>query len=143
MKPSWVVDTSVALKWVFVEEDSDKAGKLADGRLFAPRLLLVEAANAIWRKASVGDLTAQAARLGFDILLDAPVRYRDDNELLAAALPLAIELEHPYHDCLYLALAIALDAPLITADKRFEAAIRRHGAHDARVAALRDLPEPF
>jgi predicted nucleic acid-binding protein len=36
-----------------------------------------------------------------------------------AATRLAIDLDHPAYDCLYLALAIARDCPFVTADERF------------------------
>lgn len=35
-----------------------------------------------------------------------------------AALKLSLALDHPIYDCLYLALAEKLDAPLISADQR-------------------------
>jgi predicted nucleic acid-binding protein len=50
---------------------------------------------------------------------------RGDIELFAEdadlhrALNLSLELNHPLQDCIYLALAERLDAPLITADEKF------------------------
>jgi hypothetical protein len=35
------------------------------------------------------------------------------------AIALALQLKHPYQDCLYLALAERLQAPLVTADPKF------------------------
>lgn len=42
------------------------------------------------------------------------------------ALELARLLDHPVYDCTYLALAIALERPVITADRRFAAAVSRN-----------------
>ena len=39
-------------------------------------------------------------------------------ELCQIALELAIEWVHPFHDCLYLATAIAMEGILVTADRR-------------------------
>ena len=39
------------------------------------------------------------------------------------ALAIARELDHPVHDCFYLALSEALDAPLVTADGRLLARV--------------------
>jgi predicted nucleic acid-binding protein len=43
--------------------------------------------------------------------------------LLHAALELATALDRSVYDCVYLALALATDSMLITADERFRAAI--------------------
>jgi predicted nucleic acid-binding protein len=41
------------------------------------------------------------------------------------ALALASMLDHPSHDCFYLAVAESADVSLVTADRRFVAALRR------------------
>ena len=38
---------------------------------------------------------------------------------LEAATRLAVELDHPAYDCLYLAMAVERDCPFVTADDRF------------------------
>ena len=50
----------------------------------------------------------------------------------ADALRLALLLDHPIYDCLYLALALQTHPPLVTADRRFVAA---HRAGIERLAA--------
>jgi predicted nucleic acid-binding protein len=45
--------------------------------------------------------------------------------LLESATRLAIELDHPAYDCLYLALAVENDCRFVTADKRLVNKIRR------------------
>ena len=42
------------------------------------------------------------------------------NELAERAIKLAVEIKHNLQDCMYLAAAQGLDAPLITADKPFQ-----------------------
>ena len=61
MRDAAVVDASVAVKWVVDEADSGPARSMADARLEAPDLLLVECANILWKKAGIGDLTRQQA----------------------------------------------------------------------------------
>ena len=57
-----VVDASVALKWVFEEEWSDEAVALLEGdNVIAPRLMAVEAANALWRRSCTGEITGPEA----------------------------------------------------------------------------------
>ena len=52
----FVVDASVAVKWLVAEDQSDTADRLLDGshELFAPRLMASEVGNALWREISSG-----------------------------------------------------------------------------------------
>ena len=57
-----MVDASVAVKWLFVEEDSaDARGLLDDEELHAPHLLVSEVANAVWRKVRLDQVDRGAA----------------------------------------------------------------------------------
>jgi len=122
-----VIDASVAVKW-FLPEAGDEAAQqlLADGdELLAPALIQVEVAAAIARKArlkEIGKRDAQAAaELWFRSLANAVVNLVPDETDLPAAVKLSLALEHPVQDCLYLALAARLRAPIITADHQFVA----------------------
>jgi predicted nucleic acid-binding protein len=57
----------------------------------------------------------------------------------ADALGLALLLDHPIYDRLYLALALQTHAPLVTADRRFGAAIGPHERLAASVVLLDQL----
>lgn len=122
-----VVDASVALKWVLDEAGSGAAAELLDGRsLFAPPLLATEAANALWVVARRGQITGAEAADALDLILRAPFQPLPSSLVLPLrALELARLLDHPVYDCTYLALAIALELPMITADRRFAAAAGR------------------
>ena len=142
MTGSAVVDASVAVKWVVDEEDSLQARPLADARLEAPDLLLVECANILWKKAALGDLTRPEAAARLGLLTRAPVTFTASRELLDPALELALEWKHPVYDCLYAALAIRRNVPLITADKRLAAAARKKKKNAPRVILLAELQAP-
>ena len=133
-----VVDASVALKWLVEEEGSAAAAALLDGRtLFAPALIHVEVANALWRMMRVGRLSDEEAADALSLMDRAPLRRRvEDRALTAEALRLARLLDHPVYDCLYLALAIEVGAPVITADARFVGAAGRDAASAPLVVAL-------
>jgi predicted nucleic acid-binding protein len=114
-----VVDASVAIKWILPEAGSDAAAALQGDELLAPAWWLAEAANALWKRAARGVITAaEAARL-LSKLRNAPVAAIPVEPDVDAALALAIELRHPIYDCIYLALAIREKAVLVTADSRF------------------------
>ena len=51
-----VVDASVAIKWLVEEEGSETATRLLEGNheLHAPRLMVSEVTNALWRKGPTG-----------------------------------------------------------------------------------------
>jgi predicted nucleic acid-binding protein len=135
----WVVDASVALKWVIDEEGSEAAGELAGEPLSAPGLLLAECANVLWVKAQRKEISPQEVFERLDLLRSAPVLLVPVQDLVEDATRLAIELEHPVYDCLYLALAMRQDARLVTADRRLARAVRAHGRFSP---FLRLLGEP-
>jgi len=122
-----VVDASVAVKWVIPEVLSDQAEALrgrAD-RLLAPDLLLPEAANALWKKLTRREITAGEAAQALDLLMASGLELRPSGPLLGRALALARQLRHPVYDCLYLVLAQAEGATLITADRRLLTLVAR------------------
>ncbi len=114
----WVVDASVAAKWLAPELDSPLAEALLDEELIVPDLLFAEVGNILWKKQMRGEMEAAAAQMGARWLLQVPLQVHDSAGLLADALTLALQLQHPAYDCFYLALAMRIDAPLVTADRR-------------------------
>lgn len=114
-----VVDASVAVKWVVPETGSEEADLLlaGDHALEAPDLLSTEAANTLWQKSVRGELTARQAREALDVLLHGGLVWHPTAALLPRALDLARLSRHPVYDCVYLALAEAIDGTLVTADE--------------------------
>ena len=121
----FVVDASVAVKWLVVEQDADIARELATSGqdLHAPRLMASEVANALWRKARVGEIERRAAGVLLAAVPEMPVRWRADEIVSADAVRLALALDHPVYDCMYLALAHRMGATVVTADRRFVTAV--------------------
>jgi predicted nucleic acid-binding protein len=137
-----VVDASVAVKWLFEEQDSEAAEALLISagennlKLVAPAILPAEVANALWKRMRRGDMDRRKT-------LETGQRFEEIcplllpiEDLVQRALELAIDSRHPVYDCLYVALAEGLPADLITADER----LYRAFAHDfPGVHLLRDL----
>ena len=123
---SFVVDASVAAKWVIAEIGSDRANELrTETGLMAPSLIAAEIGSALWKAVRRGDVARADAMLAIRAVLlpfDAIVA---NEELHERALEIAIELRHPIYDCFYLALAERERAPLVTADSRLLAAAKQ------------------
>jgi predicted nucleic acid-binding protein len=117
-----VVDASLVLKWFVVEDDSAAALRVRiEHDIVAPDLLLVECRNALLSKlrrreieravAEDAESMLDALGLGIAILPSPP--------MLPHAFKIALDLGEPIYDCVYLAVALATDRKLITADARF------------------------
>lgn len=121
----FVVDASVAVKWVVIEEDAETARRLITSghELHAPRLLASEVANALWRKARLNEISHVDASALVTALRDMPVRWGTDEIISADAIRLALALDRPVYDCVYLALAQHLGGVMLTADLRFANAL--------------------
>ncbi|TVQ33126.1 MAG: PIN domain-containing protein [Phycisphaeraceae bacterium] len=128
-----VVDASVVAKLYFPETLSDRAesvllartrGRVRRPTLLAPDLLYAELANVVWKRRRRGDIDMEEARSVIDEALALPIVAFPSVELSARALELAMETDRSVYDCLYLAVAIAERATLVTADERFANALQ-------------------
>ena len=128
-----VVDASALVELLL---DTDEAGAVA-ARLFeagdslaAPHLIDVETAQVLRRYARAGEIDNRRGRKAIDDLADMPIR-RYPHEIL---LPRVWDLQHNLtaYDAVYVALAEALDAPLVTRDRR----LARAAGHGAEIELL-------
>jgi predicted nucleic acid-binding protein len=84
----------------------------------------VETANILWKKKQRGELSRADADDILTKIIALPLMRHPEAPLLAAAFDLADRLQRTVYDCLYLALAIQLQAKLVTADLRFYNALQ-------------------
>ena len=116
-----VIDASVAFKWFVPELATEQALALLDTGtpLTAPDLVTVEVANAMWARLRGREGFPQIvtdAALAIPRMFDTLVQ---TSGLVARGLDMAIGLNHPLYDCIYLALAERDGSRLITADSNF------------------------
>jgi len=117
--PIVVVDSSVAIKWVVPEHDSDLAEQLVDAySLVAPDLIYAECTNTLWKKTRRGEMSVSEAMSGTTVVDDFAVRTVSMRELVPLAAELSLRLDHAAYDCFYLALSQLLECPFVTADAK-------------------------
>jgi predicted nucleic acid-binding protein len=128
-----VVDASALLEVLL----RTRAAKAAEDRLFgsrrtlhAPHLLDIEVAQTIRRYAAAGEIDGERGLMALADLADLPLRRYPHDFLLPRIWELRSNLTA--YDAAYVALAEALDAPLLTRDRRLAAA----AGHRARIELL-------
>jgi predicted nucleic acid-binding protein len=107
----YVIDRSMAVKWVVPETDSDKADRLRDAfqkavhELLAPDVFSLELAHALTSAERQGRIpVGQAAVLWADVLA-APPRLFPSGALTPRAIAISSTVRIGVYDCLYVALA--------------------------------------
>ncbi len=125
-----VVDASALIEALLGTPAAESVERwLFDARetLHAPHLLDVEVAQVIRRYAAAGEIGQARGRAALADLADFPVRRYPHRVLLPRVWELRSNLTA--YDAMYVALAEALDAPLLTRDRRLAAS----PGHRARV----------
>lgn len=119
-----VIDASVAVKWFYPEQETDKALALlrTGQKLIAPEIIRIEVAAALTRLLRMNRLQTEMAMTLLEewrkALMQQTVSLEPTEEDFAEAVALSIHLQHQLQDCLYVAVAQRLGAPLVTADRK-------------------------
>lgn len=136
----YVVDASVAMKWFLPEIHSEPALRLRSShcRLHVPVFITLELGNVIVKKIRRGELTPAEGEMIVMELKHLPLQQHADARLFPAAYRLAVDTQRSLYDCLYLALAGAIDGILVTADRKFYTAVTK-GPYGRKVMWVEDL----
>jgi predicted nucleic acid-binding protein len=124
MPDTFVLDCSVAAKWVLPEPDRAPAlglfERYAAGEvlLIAPYVLLAEFGSLVAKRNRRKQISAQQAHLAFALMRKCAPRLFDTRPLILHALDLSLRHQLSLWDCIYLALAVEHDCPVLTADLR-------------------------
>lgn len=136
----YIVDASVAVKWVVPEIHSVAAGRLLAARheLFAPELLLAEITNVLWKKHRLKELAENEV---LDIMKDLrrfPLQVLGMMPYIETALELALRHRCSVYDCIYLALGLHHTMACVTADRKLFNALGR-GKSGLNIVWVEDL----
>ena len=132
MTGTTVVDASVAIKWLLLEEHTDLALALREdafrvgGHLAAPPLISGEIANALYQRERRGLVGRAETTRAFEEYLETPIQFLTPVDLIADSLTAArrYALKATY-DAQYLVVAQALDADFWTADLKLVRSLPR------------------
>lgn len=121
----YVVDASVVAKWFIPEDHSEIALRLLNGNeLLAPDLLYAEFGNILWKKRRRGELHVEQLLKAVAGLCAVPIRVEASSSIVVSAIEIACDLDRSVYDSLYLALAVAQNCELVTADRRLYNSLR-------------------
>jgi predicted nucleic acid-binding protein len=126
----YVLDSSVALKWVLPESDSGKAIRLRDEytkgihELLAPDIFPSEIANSLTSAERQKRIRSGESAIFLNDVLSAAPALHHSSPLLIRAMEIAISTKQAVYDCLYLALAEAEGCDLVTADDKLGRGLR-------------------
>jgi predicted nucleic acid-binding protein len=125
-----VIDASALLEALLRTPNADAVDRwlLQPGQsLHAPHLIDLEVAQVIRRYAAMGDMDDRRSEEALADLVDLPIQRHPHDILLKRIWSLRNNLTA--YDAAYVALAEALDAPLLTRDRRLASA----SGHSARI----------
>ena len=138
----YILDSSVALKWVLPEADSGRAVRLRDEyrngihELLAPDLFPSEIANGLASAERQRRIrTGESAIFLNDVLSAAPALHHS-SPLLIRAMEIAIATKQAVYDCIYVALAEAEGCDLVTADDKLARSLRPSYPFSVSLVAL-------
>jgi predicted nucleic acid-binding protein len=121
----YVIDASLAFKWLVDEVDSDKARQLREDfrngihDLLAPEIFSSEVANILAMNERKGIIPPGGGAVLLDDLLTTMPRLRPPRQrLLRRSYAIATHIRETVYDCLYVALAEREGCELVTADDK-------------------------
>ena len=139
----YVLDSSVAVKWVIAEPLDDKAHRLRDDsrnavhEFLAPDAFPLEVGHALTRAERQGRIRRANGWLSWRaVMADAP-HLEPSLALMDRAYEISSQMRVGIYDCLYVALAEREGCEFVTADDRL---VRNLGRQFPFIVALSSMP---
>lgn len=144
----YVLDASVAFKWVVSESDSDKANFLRDEchkqvhELVAPDFYPLELAHALTRSERQGRITVGQARLYWTDTMTTSLLLFTSESLTVRAIDISSQMRIGVYDCVYVALAERENCDFVTADDKLVNRLQSTFPFIKHLSALPSPPPP-
>lgn len=135
----YVLNASVAVAWYLPETSSAEARRCRDRlarreiRCVVPSLHWWEVGNVARTYVRRGEIDEELARELYDLHLDAGLEVAEPER--RRTLEVALEYDATVYNAVYIALALDLDLPLLTAERTTTPWVVRLGDRAVRVAA--------
>lgn len=115
----FVIEPAVAVKWFVPEEHSGSSARLLDSgsELIAPETVIADFGKMVTFKVRTGDCSIDEGALLLEAIRSVPLILHPIDELLEPAFSIACAVDRTLGDGLNLALAVASDCRLVTADR--------------------------
>jgi predicted nucleic acid-binding protein len=133
MAEVYVLDCSVAAKWLLPEPDRAPALRLLEQygtkeiSLIAPDLLLAEFASLLTKRCRRKQMTGEQAREACNLMTRCSPRLFELRPRLSLAMDISLRYQISLWDSAYIALASEFDCACLTADRRlFRGSAGRH-----------------
>ncbi len=129
---AYVVDASVVIQYAIAQAQTAEARRLVaqmygGDMLHIPEFCFLECANVLWKQVRFHGLSQLNAEQIIQELLRLPFQIESVSQLLPNALEIGLAYQLAVYDSLYIALAQALELPLITVDDRQSVAATARG----------------
>ncbi len=124
---TYVVDTNVAAKWLLPAAGElllEQANHLLarhvgrDALLVAPHLIEAEIGDVLWKAVRRNRISRSEAENSLRRFASLAIQILPTSDLLDKALQIAVAYDRSFYDSLYVALAVASNTELVTADER-------------------------
>jgi predicted nucleic acid-binding protein len=129
--PEFVLDSSVALGWIFEDERDPYSDavlrRLAAGVAVVPWLWHSEVGNILSRAVKHSRITLEAASQALEYAADLRIETISLNEHAGFWMSRALDFRLTAYDAQYLELALRQQLPLATKDQQLAAAAQAHG----------------
>ncbi len=138
----YVVDASVGIKWFLPEVHSEAASRWPslNASLHVPEFFSLELSSVLSKRIRRNELTPEEGEAMLKELHRLPLHKHANERLVNPAFALTVQTQQSLYDCLYLALAEAIDGQVVTADRKFYASLTTN-RYGRRMLWVEDLPK--
>lgn len=133
MEYCYVLDCSLTISWLFIDEETESAlslrKALVKSKAIVPELWSIEVGNVLWVAEKKQKITPYQTTLYKNLLQELPIETdkNTSNLALSRIIELAREYKITVYDACYLELALRFSCPVATFDNELRQAANKAG----------------